>query len=81
VPDPSVHEPAVQKMLDAGFSAVELRFAVLLGRALAHAGSETRPHAPVAGSQLPEEKQRALWEFLTTLPATPERTPEQHSIG
>jgi hypothetical protein len=85
VPDPAVFEPAVQKLLDAGLSVVESRLAVLLGRALADADSEARPHAPVAGSQLPEEKQRALWEFLTTLSFTPEGAPagtaEQHSVG
>jgi hypothetical protein len=81
VPDPAAHEPAVQKLLDAGFSVVELRFAVLLGRALADVGSDTQGHAPVADSQLPEGKRCELWEFLTTLSATPERTAEQHSVG
>lgn len=79
-----IPEPAVQKLLDAGFTSDELdELCALLGFALVvgDAGYE----GPVGGMQLSAAQQRALQEFIATLSPGAEcargETAEPHSVG
>ena len=77
-------DPAVQKLLDAGFTAEELKeLATLLGFALVV--GDAGHSGPVGRMQMPEEKLRAIREFITTLsPAaewTRDETTEPHNVS
>jgi hypothetical protein len=82
--DLNAADPAVQKLLDVGFTAGELEeLATLLGFALVV--GEAGRSGPVARVQMSEEKHRALQEFITTLsPAASEHAvigTEPHRVG